>query len=159
MSIWGDFQGRAGPPYRNPPSGRLWKNYGRFPKSGAGGVCPPMAGTNYQTVIMPVLIGFLSGWEPGNALGEGMRPCGDWRGAKSGKCLSLLAIGGLGDFGAGVRAFVYFAEVGGTDVGVYLGRNQAFVPQQLLNAPDICAAVEQVSGKAMTQRVGAGAKV
>ena len=50
---------------------------------------------------------------------------------------------------------VDFFKPGDTYVGVYLGRGQAGVAQQLLHTAQIRAPVQQVRGEGMPQRVGA----
>ena len=45
------------------------------------------------------------------------------------------------------------------DVGVDLGRGQAAVAEQLLDAPEVGAAVEEVGGEAVPEGVRAGAGV
>ncbi len=47
-------------------------------------------------------------------------------------------------------------ETRGRHVGVDLRGDEALVPEEFLNAADVCARVEQMRGKTVTQRVGAG---
>ena len=57
-------------------------------------------------------------------------------------------------------AFSYaVAQAGGADVRVDLRGHQALVAQQFLHAADVGAAVEQVRGEAVPQRVRRGAAV
>ena len=58
-----------------------------------------------------------------------------------------------------VGTLVGGAESGGADVGVDLRRHQALVAQQLLHAADVGAAVQQVRGEAVAQRVRSGSRV
>ena len=57
---------------------------------------------------------------------------------------------------AGMGLLVDRAEAG-ADMRVDLRRHQALVPQQLLHAADVGAAVEQMRGEAVPQRVRRGA--
>lgn len=50
-------------------------------------------------------------------------------------------------------------NAGSADVRIDLGCSQTFVPQHLLDAANIGAAIEQVSGKAVSKRVGGGASI
>jgi len=63
-------------------------------------------------------------------------------------CLALL--------GARVGFFVGGTEVAGADVRVDLRRDQAFVAEQLLNAADVGAAVQQMRRKTVAEGVRAG---
>ena len=58
-----------------------------------------------------------------------------------------------------MSAFVDFAQAGGADVRVDLRGDEALVPQQFLDTADVGAAVEQMRGEAMAERVGSGAGV
>lgn len=53
----------------------------------------------------------------------------------------------------GVRLFINFAEPRRADMRVDLGCHEALVAQQFLHAPDIGTPIEQVGGKAVTQRM------
>ena len=58
-----------------------------------------------------------------------------------------------------MRSLVDFAQAGGADVRVDLRRHQALVAEQFLHAADVGAAVEQVRGEAVSQRVRGGAPI
>jgi hypothetical protein len=55
--------------------------------------------------------------------------------------------------------FVSGAEPGGGDVSVDLSRDEALVAEELLDGADVGAAIEKVSGEAVAERMGRGAKV
>ena len=57
-----------------------------------------------------------------------------------------------------VGLLVRFAQTFRADVRVDLGRGQAFVAQQFLHAAQVGSVVEQVRGKAVSERVRAGAQ-
>ena len=52
-----------------------------------------------------------------------------------------------------MSSLVHVLESCRTDVRVYLGRDQAFVAQQFLNTANVGAAIKQMSGKAVPQRM------
>src|SRR5437762_8333399 len=58
-----------------------------------------------------------------------------------------------------MRLFVDGPQASGADVGVDLGGDEALVAEELLDAADVGAAVEQVRGKAVAKSVGSGAEV
>src|SRR5882724_6941036 len=55
--------------------------------------------------------------------------------------------------------FVHLAQPGGGDVRIDLRRRQALVAQQLLDAADIGAAIQEMGSEAVPQGVGRGAVV
>ena len=55
--------------------------------------------------------------------------------------------------------FVHFAQAGRADVRIDLCRHEAFVSQQFLHTADIGTAIEQMSGKAVSQSVWRRARV
>ena len=59
----------------------------------------------------------------------------------------------------GMGFAVGFAESGRADVGVDLRGHQAFVAEQFLHAADVGAAVEEMRGEAVAQRMRRGAGV
>ena len=61
--------------------------------------------------------------------------------------------------GSGVGFFVGLTQTRRADVGVNLGRYQTLVPQQFLNTANVSTAVQQMRGKAVTQRVRRGSQV
>ena len=78
-----------------------------------------------------------------------------WRGLRA---LTLPALGLDGKkvglpgvaFGVGVGVLVGFLQSAGADVGVDLGRCQALVAEQFLNAAEVRPAVEEVGRERMT---------
>ena len=52
--------------------------------------------------------------------------------------------------------FVYIEQILRIHVGVALGSRQTRVAQQLLDRPKVSAALQQVSGKGVTESMGAG---
>src|SRR5215217_3195357 len=52
-----------------------------------------------------------------------------------------------------MRAVVDLAEAAGVDVAVYLGRRERAVPEQLLDRPQVGAALEQVRRERVPQTV------
>src|SRR2546430_1117501 len=63
------------------------------------------------------------------------------------------------DLGPGMGFFVDGPQSRGADVGVDLRGDEALVAEELLDAADVGAAVEQVGGKTVTEGMGRGAEV
>ena len=59
----------------------------------------------------------------------------------------------------GMRLFIGSPQIGRADVRVDLRGDQALVAQQFLHAANVGAAIQQVRGKAVPQRVGRGAPI
>src|SRR5271169_5111487 len=70
-----------------------------------------------------------------------------------------FARAGVGASGARVGLVVTVAQPLGRNVGVNLGSAETAVAEQLLDAADVGACVQEVGRKAVSQRVGAGARV
>lgn len=53
-----------------------------------------------------------------------------------------------------MRAFVHFAQVGATHMGITLGVRNRRMPQEFLNRPEIRAPFQKMSGKTMPEHMG-----
>ena len=61
--------------------------------------------------------------------------------------------------GSRMRLLVHLPQIGGADVRVDLSGRQTLVPQQFLHAANIGAAIKQMRGKTVTQRVRTGPRI